>query len=110
MDGIRGNSKCSLTLGEPTAFPDDIKAVCIELTELRTDKAWRNCGMATILLAEVCAEADKAGKSLILTCDPSDLQTDSKRLQSFYAKHGFRVFQQKPIVLMCRPKARVKDD
>lgn len=108
MDGIRGDSKCSLTLCVPSAFPEDIQAACVELTKLYTDKKWRNCGKATILLTDVCAEADKAGKSLILTCDPADLQTDSKRLQSFYAKHGFRVFQNKPKVLMCRPKARLK--
>lgn len=108
MDGLRGNSKCSLTLGEPSAFPDDIKAACVELTNLSTDATWRGQGMADLLMAQVCKEADEAGKSLILTCKPIDLQTDSKRLQSFYAKHGFLVFQTKPLVLMCRPKARVK--
>ena len=108
MDGLRGDSKCSLTLVEPTGFPCEIVDTCVEVTNFKTDNKWRNCGMATILLTDVCAEADNAGKSLLLTCKPSDIQTDSKRLQSFYAKHGFRVFQQKTVVLMCRPKARLK--
>lgn len=98
---IRMNEGCSLRVCVPKAFPDHVQAVTREIVELKTLPEYRNQGFAEKLLQQVCNEADDAGFSLLLHVKAEDNATDSKRLQAFYAKHGFVMFQNKP-VLMCR--------
>lgn len=101
MGELRLNEGSSLRIEVPTGYPEEIQAMARELIELRTEPDKRNQGYASSLLAQVCEEADEAGIALLVHCQPEDCTTDSKRLQSFYARHGFAVFQKSPL-LMCR--------
>lgn len=103
MGEIRMNEGCSLRIAIPKGFPEEIQRVAREITELFTLPDKRNQGFARKLLESVCEEADKSGLSLLLECKPDEDDTESERLQKFYAKFGFAVFQREPL-LMCRVK------
>jgi len=101
MMETRLNEGCSLRICVPEGFPVEIQQKSRELIELYTLPDKRNAGFARDLLNSVCKEADTAGISLLVHVKPYDGQNESKRLQSFYAKMGFVVFQTEP-TLMCR--------
>jgi GNAT superfamily N-acetyltransferase len=101
MGEIRLNEGCSLRIQVPVGFTPEVAAVSRELIEFYTLPDKRGQGFAKKLLESVCKEADDAKISLLIHVKPYDGQSDSVRLQSFYAKHGFVVFQTNP-TLMCR--------
>ena len=107
MDGMildaewRMNEGSQLRIRPPEGFPDEIRAVARELTEFYTKPEFRNQGMGRELMEKVCKEADEAGFALIIHVKPEDETTEKVRLQKFYAKFGFAVFQMNPL-LMCR--------
>lgn len=102
MIGTRSNAYASCKLGPPKALPDDIRGV-VELRSLVTRRDKRGKGFAGALLAEVCEEADKARRFLLLHVKPED-DTDLDRLAAFYAHNGFFPIQAEPIVML-RPFA-----
>lgn len=111
---LRMNEGSSVRIQVPKGFPDEIKWKCKELTELYTIPEKRGQGFAEKLMQEVCQEADKSHFPLLLHVKPYKVVdndtgiTDSKRLQAFYARHGFVVFQAKPVILMCRTPKKVE--
>lgn len=101
MDGLRLNEGCSLRVCIPDGYPDEIKQVAREIIDLTTIPELRNQGYAKKLLGQVCQESDVSGYSLLIQVKPFDETTEKVRLQKFYAKFGFVVFQAEPL-LMCR--------
>jgi hypothetical protein len=64
-------------------------------------------GYATTLMWTVCHEADEALITLILQPKPFESgPLDDQRLQRFYEKFGFVIFQKEPVVLMARSPTR----
>jgi hypothetical protein len=64
-------------------------------------------GYATTLMWSVCHEADTAGITLILQPRPfGDAALDEGKLERFYMRFGFVVFQKEPVVLMARTPVR----
>lgn len=60
-------------------------------------------GYATTLMWAVCHEADEAKITLILQPRPfGDTDIDAEKLERFYMRFGFVVFQTQPVVLMAR--------
>ena len=59
---------------------------------------------ATHLMREVCAEADREGYALIVHPMPfgETRPMDADALEAWYARLGFKRFQDAPIVLMVR--------
>lgn len=96
------NEHSSLQVCVPEGYDSEVAARAREVIGLYTDPGHRNKGHAKALMEQVIQEAETAGFALLLHCKPEDGQTDSKRLQSFYASLGFVVFQHSPL-LMCRP-------
>lgn len=105
MDGVsnlRMNEGASCEVQVPIAFGDEVQQKCRELTNLKTEPDKRGQGFAKKLLEQVCQEADNAKMALIIYCKPEEEGIVSTRLQKFYAKFGFVVFQTSPC-LMVRP-------
>jgi ribosomal protein S18 acetylase RimI-like enzyme len=63
--------------------------------DLKTEVGMQGRGMATKLLKNICEEADKDQRTLIL-------MPDSVMLQKWYNKHGFKIVQTEPAILMMR--------
>lgn len=103
MIGKRANAYASCKLAIPTALPDDIRGPIVELRSLTTRKDKRGQGHAKALMADVCAEADKAGRFLLLHVVP-DGPMDAHALAKFYVGNGFYPIQAEPIVML-RPFA-----
>jgi N-acetylglutamate synthase-like GNAT family acetyltransferase len=81
---------------------DSVTEGLLEVKSVKTAKPQRHQGHATRLLEDVCKEADGAKMLLVLTPEQFDNgPIGSKQLQSWYARFGFEVIQDKP-VLMCR--------
>lgn len=59
-------------------------------------------GHATLLMHQVCAEADRARIVLILQPHKFDEGMPDEKLEGWYAKFGFVRFQSEPVVLMAR--------
>ena len=77
----------------------------LEVKSMHTAKPSRRQGHASKLMAEVCDEADKANVILVLTPEQFDNgPIGTQQLKNWYAKYGFNVIQEKP-VLMCRDPA-----
>ena len=95
MDGMKlgnrilGPATCTLSESE-------VLAGVIELSNLAVPKWHRKKGAANKLMDAICEEADKAQKVLML------MPAESEWLLKWYASHGFKVFQNSP-VLMARP-------
>lgn len=65
--------------------------------DLKTDKGMRGKGQGTKLLNQVCEEADKEGKVLIL-------MPDSDKLEKWYHGFNFERTQDKPVIMVRQPK------
>jgi predicted N-acetyltransferase YhbS len=101
--GTRMHGPASLRLSHNTTIPAHMRGGLLELSHLIVPESHRRQGYASMLVQKVCAEADKAGKVLILTVRPYDvIGMDGEQLAEWYGRFGFRVIQQSP-VLMARP-------
>lgn len=94
--GKRMLGPCSLRLGYTQIAPAHLRGGLLEISKLHTPEEERKQGHATRLLAQVCAEADKACKVLVL-------MADSVPLSTFYSRFGFKVMQEHPIVMVRSP-------
>lgn len=99
--GLREHKTSSLRVCVAECLPEDMRAQTREIVGLESKNPRK--GYATTLLWSVCHEADLAGITLILQPRPfGDADMDSDKLEHFYARFGFVVFQQAPVVLMAR--------
>lgn len=101
--GTRMHGPASLRLSYNTTVPAHLRGGLLELSHLIVPESHRRQGYASMLMQKVCAEADRAGKVLILTVRPYDvIGMDGTQLQEWYGRYGFQIIQQDP-VLMARP-------
>lgn len=89
--GAKRLGACSCTLSEFEPLPK-----VIELSELHTDSWHRGKGIANRLMDEICEEADKHSKVLVL------MPEGEEWLHEWYETHGFKTIQAEPVVLMAR--------
>ena len=99
MIGTRTLGHASLKLCVPTALPDDIRGPVVELRSLHTRKDKRGKGAASALMQEVCQEADKRRRFLLLHVK-ADGPMDTEALANFYIRNGFTPIQAEPIVML----------
>lgn len=99
--GLREHKNASLRVCIAECLPFDMRDQTRELISLSSGNPRK--GYATTLMWTVCNEADKDWITLIIRPDPfGDGAMDQEKLQRFYAKFGFVVFQTEPVVLMAR--------
>lgn len=65
--------------------PHDVRLL---ITRLNVAHRYRGQGVATRLMTECCADADREGETLWLECSPYP-DTDPVRLRLLYERHGF---------------------
>ncbi len=98
--GVNMNGPSSLRLSFLTELQDD---KLLELSSLATWPSERGKGHATVLMRQVCDQADEDKTLLLLSPKAfSEGGPDSKKLESWYASFGFVRIQDKPEVLMVR--------
>lgn len=95
MLGKRSHEGAKCRLGYTMAVPTSMRGKIREVHSLHTEPGMRGKGQATKLLNQVCAEADKCDKVLILL-------PDDDKLMAWYQKFGFELIQQEPKMLMMR--------
>jgi GNAT superfamily N-acetyltransferase len=101
--GIRQHGPATLKLSFNKTIPAHLRGNILEVTHLLTPDQHRGQGYASLLMQKLCAEADEAGKVLLLMPKPyDDAPMDREALVSFYQRFGFEVIQEHP-VLMARP-------
>jgi len=107
--GKRTNGPAGLRLSYCVAAPAHLRGGMLEITSLLTAVGERGKGHASELLASVCAEADKAGKLLLIQPQPFDAGSMTQdQLTAWYAGHGFEVLQVEPELLLVRQSATAK--
>jgi hypothetical protein len=103
--GLREHKTSSLRVCVAECLPEDMRDQTREIVGLESRNPRK--GYATTLLWSVCHEADLAGITLILQPKPfGEASLDSEKLERFYQKFGFVIFQQIPVVLMARSPVR----
>lgn len=106
--GIRQHGPATLKLSFNTTVPANLRGGVLELSHLITPDQHRRKGYASLLLQKVCAEADEAGKVLLLMPKPYDVPAMSRdELEDFYQRFGFQTIQQRPVLMARRPGAGV---
>jgi predicted GNAT family acetyltransferase len=101
--GARMHGPASLRLSFNTTVPAHLRGGLLELSHLTTPSQHRRQGYASILMQKVCAEADRAGKLLLLRPLPFDGDgPDQQQLADWYSRFGFDPIQESPL-LMARP-------
>lgn len=101
--GIRQHGPATLKLAFSTTVPAHLRGGVLELSHLVVPEQHRRHGYASLLLQKVCAEADEAGKVLLLMPKPFDvIAMDRNQLEDFYQHFGFLTIQKHPVVLMAR--------
>lgn len=95
MLGKRTHEGAKCRIGYTMAVPTNMRGHIREVSSLHTEPGMRGKGQATKLLKQVCEEADKCGKVLILL-------PDDEKLVAWYQKFGFEIIQQEPKMLMMR--------
>lgn len=98
MDGIRRSGAASLELKRTEAVPESMRDGIRELSNLFTTEDKRRKGDATMLMYQVCYEADKKGFVLLLEAKAKDGMPQDK-LVKFYEGFGFITLQNKPLLM-----------
>lgn len=102
--GIRQHGPATLKLSFNTTVPANLRGGVLELTHLFVPDQHRGHGYASLLLQKVRAEADEAGKVLLLMPRPYDDQPmDRDALIAFYQRIGFETIQERPVLMARRP-------
>lgn len=102
--GIRQHGPATLKLSFNSTVPANLRGGVLELTHLIVPSQHRGQGYASLLLQKVCAEADEAGKVLLLMPKPyGDAPMDRDALQGLYERFGFEVIQERPVLMARRP-------
>ena len=95
MLGPRKYESAKLELRYTQALPYELRQLVREVFNVKTDDDKIGLGYGTHLMHQVCDEADKYKKVLLLI-------PDSGKLETWYSKFGFNKVQDKPVVLMIR--------
>lgn len=109
MDGLMkpggrrlGPASCVVAMAK--GLPKHMQPEVREIQMLQTFVEKQNQGYATSLMHEICREADRAGKILVLFPKPfNNTPIDQEQLIQWYSKFGFQITQMKPETLMARP-------
>ena len=103
MDELIGDhafntATCSLV--RPMALPMKMRVGVVELVRLFVPEESRGKGDASQLLHNICREADKQRKVIMLS-----VQADDTGLCAFYTRFGFQPIQAKPVLMARHPFA-----
>lgn len=91
--GERRHASASARIAVPRALPMRLRAKVRELIAVKSDNPGK--GEADGLLADICAEANATGTTLMLMVDDGDKQ----RLANWYQRHGFAPIQATPLLM-----------
>lgn len=101
--GMRKEGPARLKVGYSQAVPTHLRGKVRELSGVLVDSASRGHGAASALLAKVITEADLNHMALLVVVEPFDDEPlDLAALSSWYSRHGFKLIQDSPRV-MVRP-------
>lgn len=102
--GTRKHGTATLRLSFNTSVPAHLRGGLLEVSHVLTPEADRGKGYASMLMQKVCAEADEAGKVLMLMPKPFNAEPmDAEALTQWYARYGFEPIQSSPLVMARRP-------
>lgn len=102
--GKREYMGSSLMVTVARALPHHMRSKVLIITKLETPPQYRRQGYANTLLALVTAEADIAGKVLMLKVGDGMIGGASKQqLLNFYQRHGFMPIQAEPLLMARTP-------
>lgn len=85
-----GPATCKLRYSP--VIPSNLRGHMLEITSIFTPESERGKGYASAMLREICQQASREGKALMLMPDNRDLAT-------WYARHGFEIVQQSPLLM-----------
>ena len=85
----------SLHLGYSQIVEPSQRGFAREITEFIVPESQRGKGEGSILLQDVCDQADQENLLLLIIAD-------TVKLAQFYMRFGFTTIQEKPVILMCR--------
>ena len=87
------------------ALPKHLRDRTREITKVHTRAEKQSEGFATILMRDVCNEADICGMTLILWPNPygDDIALSAGMLRDWYARFGFRQIQSEPVMMARAP-------
>jgi GNAT superfamily N-acetyltransferase len=104
--GTRQHGPATLKLSFNTSVPAHLRGGLLEVSHVFTPADERNKGYASLLLQKVCAEADAAGKVLMVMPKPyDDAPMDRNTLVEWYRTYGFEPIQAQPIIMARKPGA-----
>lgn len=107
--GIRQHGPATLRLSYSTAIPAHMRGGILEITDVQTPDQHRRQGYASLLVQKVCAEADEAGKVLMLMPRPfNEGGMGQTELVDWYARLGFETIQVKPLLMARRAGVQLK--
>lgn len=99
--GLRDHKSATLRIAVTEGLPVEMWEQTREILSIHSTNPRK--GHATLLMHQVCAEADRAGIVLILQPHKFDEGMPDEKLEQWYEKFGFVNFQTVPVVLMARP-------
>lgn len=85
-----GPASCRLKYSP--AIPAHVRGHMLEIVSIFTPEAERGKGYASAMLRDICQQASQEGKALMLMPETVDLA-------SWYSRHGFKVVQDKPLLM-----------
>ncbi len=101
--GTRTHGPASLKLSYSMAMPANLRGGLLEVSHVLTPESDRGQGHASRLIEQVCAEADAAGKLLLVRPLPFDVpELTQDQLTDWYLGFGFLVLQENPVRLLVR--------
>lgn len=102
--GLIKTKFASCEICESPALPEHMRGRVLEVTAVQVARKHRRRGNATALLRMVCAQADVAGKTLLLQVAPFEDAMTAEQLQRWYGdRFGFAVIQQEPLLMARAP-------
>lgn len=99
--GLRDFKQATLRIAVAEGLPKEMREQTREIVSVHSANPRK--GHATLLMHQVCSEADRAGIVLILQPSKFDDGMDDEKLKKWYGRFGFVEIQQEPVVLMARP-------
>lgn len=94
----------SLHIGYSQIVEPNQRGFAREITEFFVPEEHRGKGEGSLLLQDVCEQADQDNLLLLIIAD-------TVRLARFYMRFGFTVIQENPVILMVRnPKQQATQD
>lgn len=103
--GLRDYKQATLRVAIPECLPEEMREKTREIVSVHSANPRK--GHATLLMHQVCAEADRSGMVLILMPAKFDEGMGDEKLQRWYAKFGFALIQETP-PLMARQVQRLQ--